>query len=110
MRGLMPRAKYIWIPILIAATVAVSRYIDRSESVFLTAKTSVPVFATKAESMSSGKTPFTELAPNQRVPVLRCVDVKQYQIYKVRVLDGKVGYVNVGTYELTDKGGSVTSC
>jgi hypothetical protein len=45
------------------------------------------------------------------MPVLNCIDVKEYEVYKVRLADGKVGYVNNGTYELTDRDGDlVTFC
>lgn len=71
----------------------------------------MPVFATAGESMSSATVhPISELQQNQRVPVLRCVDVKVYLVYKIRLPDGKVGYVNDGKYDLTDKNGSLTSC
>lgn len=109
----MSKAKSAWIRILLvtAATVAVVIYLNRRESVFLTAKESVPVFATVGESMSSSAPhPITALEQNQRVPVLQCVDVKVYLVYKIRLPDGKVGFVNSGKIDLTDRNGSLTSC
>jgi hypothetical protein len=97
--------------IVTAATVAAVIYLSRRESVFLTAKEPVPVFATVGESMASAAPhPISELEQNQRVPVLQCVDVKVYLVYKIRLPDGKVGYVNYGKYDLNDKNGSLVSC
>jgi hypothetical protein len=96
--------------IVTAAAVAAVIYLNRREPVFLTAKESVPVFATVGESMASpAPHPISELEQNQRVPVLQCVDVKVYLVYEIRLPDGKVGYANFGNYDLTDRNGSLTS-
>lgn len=44
-----------------------------------------------------------ELKPDQSVNVLKCIDVKHYQIYKVRLPDGKIGFVNDGKYKLVPR-------
>lgn len=45
----------------------------------------------------------SELEPDQGVNVVKCVDVKHYQIYKVRLPDGKIGFVNDGKYKLVPR-------
>jgi hypothetical protein len=85
-------------------------YLNRSESVFLSAKESVPVYATLAESRSPSSSPVAVIEPKQKIPVVECIDVKEYQVYEVRLPDGKSGYVNIGKYDLTDRDGSLTSC
>jgi hypothetical protein len=108
----MLKTRYGWIGISMAAaaTVVAAIYINQRELVFLTAKESVPVFATIEDLKSSSSPTVSVLELNQRVPVLKCIDTKEYQIYKVRLLDGKLGYVLVGKYELTDRDGSMMSC
>lgn len=43
------------------------------------------------------------LAPQQKVQVLSCVDVKHYPIYEIS-LDEEVGFVNEGNYVLLRNG------
>jgi len=79
--------------------------------VFLVTSEPVTVFATQEQSMEP--VPGNSLAvlePKQSVPVLDCVDVKHYQIYKIRMPDGRTGFVNAGHYTLRDKEGRPTSC
>jgi hypothetical protein len=109
----MLKARYVWTGVLVAvaASVATVVYLNRSESVFLTTKGSVPVYATLEESRSPSSPTIAVIEPKQKMPVLNCIDVKEYEVYKVRLADGKVGYVNIGTYELTDKDSDlVTFC
>lgn len=61
----------------------------------------VPVYKTSEDAMSpslEGK--ISEIHAQQQVEVVRFVDMKHYQIYKVRLSDGIIGYVNVGDYTL----------
>ncbi len=86
-------------------------YIESVKPIFLVAKHAVPVFATADESMvSPPPKAVAQLAPQQHVPVLRCVDVKHYQVYEVRLPDGTTGYVNAGEYDLLAKDGTRSSC
>ncbi len=41
--------------------------------------------------------------PDARVPVLDCIDEGAYSIYKVRLSDGRAGFVSDGDYRLQDK-------
>ncbi len=97
--------------IVIVAGVAAAVYFNRMVPLSLVAKGSVPVFATVDDSMASpaAKT-VAVLQPQQSVPVLQCVDVKHYQVYKVRLPDGSAGYVNVGEYAVLGKDGKRSSC
>jgi hypothetical protein len=45
----------------------------------------------------------SELEPEQGVDVVKCVDAKHYQIYKVRLPDGKIGFINDGKYKLVPR-------
>lgn len=52
---------------------------------------------------------MTELPAGRSVPVTRCIDVKHYLIYEIRLPDGRQGFVLDGNYELI-RNGSVASC
>lgn len=60
--------------------------------------------------MSGSSPTIAVIMPKQKMPVMRCIDVKEYQVYEVRLPGRKSGYVNIGQYELTDRDGSLTSC
>jgi len=47
---------------------------------------------------------IAELQLHQSVDVIQCIDVKHYQIYKVRLPDGRFGFVNEGRYVLLRNG------
>ncbi len=96
---------------VIVAGVAAAVYFYRMAPLSLVATGSVPVFATADDSMvSPAAKPVAVLQPQQSVPVLRCVDVKHYQVYEVRLPDGNTGYVNVGEYTLLGREGKPSSC
>lgn len=44
--------------------------------------------------------PMATLMTQERVEVIKNIDVKHYLIYKVRLLDGRIGFINEGEYIL----------
>lgn len=61
----------------------------------------VPIYKTPEDAMpSSHEGTISELYAQQQVEVEKFVDVKHYQIYRVRLPGGIVGYVNEGDYVL----------
>jgi hypothetical protein len=108
----MLKVRSVWVGILMAAVVTAVTvvYLNRCQSVFLSAKESVPVYATLEELRSPSSSTVAVIEPKQKIPVMRCIDVKHYQVYEVRLPDGKSGYVNIGKYDLTDRDGNLTSC
>jgi hypothetical protein len=107
------KSRTILIAVVIAAIIGLAAfvYFRPTETVSLVAKGEVSVFATADDSMSSpASKPIAEIAPQQSVRVLQCIDVKHYQIYKVQLPDGQNGYVNVGAYALIGRDGNPTSC
>jgi|SRR5580700_6588923 hypothetical protein len=79
--------------------------------VFVVASDTVPIFATRDQSLQppSGNS-LAVLQPGQSVLVVECIDLKQYQIYKVRLPDGRTGFVNAGHYTLRARSGTPTPC
>ncbi|MFC3285981.1 hypothetical protein [Litchfieldella rifensis] len=72
---------------------------------FLVANGIVPIYETSEDAMSSPpKGIIAELQAQQRVKVVKCIDVKHYLIYKVRLSDGRIGYVIEGEYVLLRNG------
>lgn len=91
------------ISVIIFSVIMCFSYITyfKESNLFLVSYDIVPVYKTKAEAISSPpKNSFSKLLYNERVQVIKCVDVKHYQIYKVRLLNGEFGYVNEGKYVL----------
>ena len=77
----------------------------QERGLFLVANGVVPVYETPEKAMSElPREKINTLSSQQRVRVLKCIDVKHYQIYKIRFLDGNLGYVNEGDYVLLRKG------
>lgn len=67
----------------------------------LIAKEVVPVYETLETAMSlPPKKKIAELQAQQEVKVLKCIDVKHYLVYKVRLSDGEIGFINEGEYIL----------
>ena len=76
----------------------------------MVAQNAVPVFATEKQAMTwPHPVPIAELSSGQTVPVTKCVDVKSYMIYKIRLPDGRDGFVLDGQY-LVMRNGKRTSC
>jgi hypothetical protein len=71
--------------------------------VVLVTSNAVPVFTTKQDSIApSVGNRLAILKPDARVPVLDCLDAGSYSIYKIRLSDGQMGFVNGGDYTLTN--------
>ena len=86
--------------ILLFSTVMWIRYFYKP-NLLLVAQDSVPVY----ESLDRAKAAppqiiIARLQPYQSVEIIKCIDVKHYQIYKVRLPDGRLGFVNEGKYIL----------
>lgn len=95
----MMKMKSLLIGLTITASIAIAFYFHAIKNLSLTAKSMVPVFETEADAIASpSPKTITELLPQQSVEIVRCVDVKHYLIYKVRLPDGRVGFVNMGDY------------
>ena len=91
----------IGIGVAIVVCVAVLFYLYPMKPLMLVTEGAVPVFETKSDAMASSEPkPIAVLSVQQSVEVVKCVDVKHYFIYKVRLPDGRTGYVNVGDYVL----------
>lgn len=87
-------------------------------SVFYFSKTNLSLVAQEPvsiyESVDSALAPppqkiITKLQPQKSVDVIRCIDVKHYLIYEVRLHDGQVGFVNEGKYILL-RNGKASAC
>jgi hypothetical protein len=67
------------------------------------------VYATEDDAMKSPRPPvLAQLSAGESVPVTKCVDVKHYLIYKVRLPDGRDGFVLDGEYSLMRDGKQVS--
>ena len=94
-----------------AALLAACVRMGEPDDVFLVANQAVLVFTTKQQSMhSSLGSPLAVLQPKERVPVLDCIDVGEYQVFEVRLADGRTGFVNDGDYRLRDEHDDSTWC
>lgn len=85
-------------------------YMRPPRGITLIAEGTVPVYATQEDAIKSPSPPtIAQLSAGERVPVTKCLDVKHYLIYKVRLPDGRDGYVLDGKYLLM-KNGKPTCC
>ena|ERR1044071_2512138 len=76
----------------------------------LVSKGNVPVYATQADAVKSPPPPaIARLPAGEGVPVIECVNATQYPIIKVRLRDGRNGFVNEGVYLLM-RGGKQAFC
>lgn len=101
----MMKRIFIGIGVAIVVCVAVLFYLYPMKPLMLVAVSAVSVFETKSDAMASPEPkPIVVLSVQQSVEVVKCVDVKHYLIYKVRLPDGRTGYVNVGDYVLQRDG------
>jgi len=70
----------------------------------------VPIYESESDAVHlSASSTHRKLKPSERVQVLKCIDVKHYLIYKVRLSDGATGFINDGNYAL-ERRGSPASC
>jgi hypothetical protein len=75
----------------------------KPDDVLLVTSDAVSVFATKQQSIApSLGDRLAVLEPNARVQVLDCLDEGGYSIYKIRLSDGRTGFVNDGDFTLTN--------
>ena len=80
-------------------------FLYRVPSLMLVAEGEVSVYVTKNDAMESlSPSPIAVLSERQSIKVTRCVDVKHYFIYKVRLADGRIGFVNAGKYSIQRDG------
>lgn len=76
-----------------------------TNGLMLVAGDAVHVYATQEQAMTwPNPKAMTELSSGQSVPVTECVDVKHYLIYKIRLPDGRNGFVLDGNYNLMRDG------
>ena len=74
------------------------------DDILLVTSDSVSVFATKQQSITpSLDDRLAVLEPDARVPVLDCLNEGDYSIFKIRLSDGRTGFVSEGDYRLQDK-------
>lgn len=80
-----------------------------AKDLFLVAQERVAVYESSGDALEKPvSTVKNWLSPTEKVEVRECVDVKHYQIYRIRRSDGSVGYVNDGKYQLVRKGQPAT--
>jgi hypothetical protein len=71
------------------------------DKITLLTKGPVPVYNTQEDALSGNRSLASGmLREGQHVLVLKCIDVKHYEIYKIRTADGSIKYVNDGNYSL----------
>lgn len=71
------------------------------DKIILLAKGPVPVYNTQEDALSGNKDLASGIIrEGQQVLVLKCIDVKHYQIYKIKTANGLIKYVNDGNYSL----------
>lgn len=77
----------------------------QERDLLLIANSTVPVYDAPENALAPPpRTMIAELQAQQQVAVIKCSDVKHYQIYKIRLPDGRVGYINEGSYMLVRNG------
>jgi len=70
----------------------------------------VPVYKSINHALAANQPPkLAELKANQRVRLLKCVDVKHYYIYKIELDDGTIGFINEGDFTIL-RGDQATHC
>lgn len=81
-------------------------YMSSPRGLTLVTKGTVSVFATEDDAMNKSPQPsvIAQLSAGQSMPVIKCVDVKHYMIHKVRLPDGRDGFVLDGEYMLMRNG------
>ena len=87
--------------VIILGIILFMAYMWSPRGLTLVTKGTVPVYATQEDAMKSPSPPaIAQLSAGESVPVTKCVDVKHYLIYKVRLPDGRDGFVLDGEYSL----------
>lgn len=86
-----------------------SLYLNRP-TIYLMTNGVVPVYASLEQASSSlSHESIINLKADQTVEIIQCIDVKHYQLYKIRLPNGQVGFVNEGRYVLM-RNGKPSSC
>lgn len=79
------------------------------KDMFLVAQERVAIYESSVDALRQPSAAAKNwISPTEKVEVWECVDVKHYQIYRIRRSDGSVGYVNDGKYQLIRKGQPAT--
>jgi hypothetical protein len=80
------------------------------EKMTLLAQDPVPVYKSQEDALTGNRNMASGyVSKGEQVLVLKCIDVKHYQIYKVQLSNGVGGYVNEGDYLLL-KAGKKSAC
>lgn len=97
--------KTIILIIVILLTVSFSVvFISSCPSLDIIAQEEINVYEDIDDALSaSPQERIGKLSEGQRAVVLKCIDVKHYQIYKIRLPDGRKGFVNDGKYSLVKR-------
>ncbi|WP_428240552.1 hypothetical protein [Gynuella sp.] len=94
---------------IVSCVFLLSLYFDRP-TIYLVANSVVPVYSSLEQASSSlSHNSITDLEPDQAVEIIQCIDVKHYQLYKIRLPNGQIGFVDEGRYVLI-RDGKPSSC
>ena len=97
--------------VFVACVLGVLIYSHSDEDLFLVAKDVVPVYGSADEATSSSPQviAIAKLKRLENVLIVQCIDMKHYQIYRIRLPNGHHGFVNEGNYQLV-RDGKPSSC
>ena len=85
-------------------------HLQRAATLILRTEGSTPVYATQADALRSPPASvMAQLAGGADVQVTKCIDVKHYFVYQVRLPDGRKGFVLDGKYSLR-RDGELANC
>jgi hypothetical protein len=91
----------ILIALVLILFVCAYKYIFSFRGLTLVANNSVIVYASENDATTW---PHVEgiavLSKDQKLPILACIDIKSYLVYKVNLPDGRTGYILDGDYDL----------
>lgn len=91
--------------VIILGIILFMAYMWSPRGVTLVTKGTLLVYATQEDATKSPSPPaIAKLSAGESVPVTKCLDVKHYLIYKVRLRDGRDGFVLDGEYSLMRDG------
>ena len=75
------------------------------EKMTLLANGPVPIYRTQEDALSGNRSlAYGIISKGQQVQIVKCIDVKHYQIYKVKLPDGAIVYINDGDYSVLKNG------